>query len=49
MIKLFIEKFFRKLSYDKTISSLTEEESILLSLFDENDQIKLPSGPFTIL
>src|SRR5450756_1697232 len=27
-----------------TISSLTEEEAILLSFFDENDQIKLPSG-----
>ena len=44
MIKLFIVKCFRKLSYDKTISSLTEEEAILLSLFDENGQIKLPSG-----
>jgi hypothetical protein len=44
MIKLFIVKCFRKLSYDKTISSLTEEEAIILSFFDENDQIKLPSG-----
>ena len=44
MIKLFIVKCFRSLSYDKTISSLTEEEAILLSFFDENDQIKLPSG-----
>src|SRR5659263_267882 len=44
MIKLFIVKCFRTLSYDKTISSLTEEEAILLSFFDENDQIKLPSG-----
>ena len=44
MIKLFVVKCFRKLSYDKTISSLTEEESILLSFFDENSQIKLPSG-----
>src|SRR5674476_1320343 len=42
--KLFIVKFFRKLSYDKTISSLTEEEAILLSFCDENGQIKLPSG-----
>ncbi|AKB24620.1 hypothetical protein MSMTP_1151 [Methanosarcina sp. MTP4] len=44
MIKLFVVKCFRKLSYDKTISSLTEEEAILLSFFDENGQIKLPSG-----
>jgi hypothetical protein len=44
MIKLFIVKCFRKISYDKTISSLTEEEAIILSFFDENDQIKLPSG-----
>jgi len=43
MIKLFIVKCFRNLSYDKTISSLTEE-AILLSFLDENDQIKLPSG-----
>src|SRR5450759_4792405 len=43
MIKLFIVKCFRTLSYDKIISSLTEE-AILLSFFDENDQIKLPSG-----
>src|SRR5450759_3761988 len=28
MIKLFIVKCFRTLSYDKTISSLTEEEAI---------------------
>ena len=44
MIKLFIVKCFRTLSYDKTVSSLTVEEAILLSFFDENDQIKLPSG-----
>ena len=44
MIKLFVVKCFRNLSYDKTISSLTEEEAILLSFFDENGQIKLPSG-----
>ena len=44
MIKLFIVKCFRKLSYDKTILSLTKEEAILLSFLDENDQIKLPSG-----
>jgi len=44
MIKLFVVKCFRQLSYDKTISSLTEEEAILLSFFDENSQIKLPSG-----
>ena len=41
MIKLFIVKCFRTLSYDKTVSSLTEE-AILRSFFDENDQIKLP-------
>jgi hypothetical protein len=29
---------------DKTISSLTEEETILLCFFDENGQIKLPWG-----
>jgi hypothetical protein len=44
MIKLFVVKCFRKLSYDKTISSLTKEETILLSLFDENGQVKLSSG-----
>ena len=31
MIKLFVVKCFRKLSYDKIISSLTEEEAILPS------------------
>ena len=30
MIKLSVVKYFRKLSYDKTISSLTDEEAILL-------------------
>ena len=44
MIKLFVVKCFRKLSFDKTISSLTEKDAILLSLFDENGQIKLPSA-----
>ncbi len=44
MIKLFVVKCFRNLSFDKTVSSLTEEEAILLSFFDENGQIKLPSG-----
>lgn len=44
MIKLFIVKCFRGLSYEKTISSLSEEEAILLSFYDENDLIKLPSG-----
>ncbi len=44
MINLFVVKFFRKFSYDKTVSFLTDEEAILLSFFDENDQIKLPSG-----
>ena len=44
MIKLFIVKCFRRLSYEKTISSLTEEEAILLSFYDENGLIKLPSG-----
>ena len=44
MIKLSVVKCFRKLSYDKTISSLTEEEAILLSFFDESGQIKLPCG-----
>jgi len=43
MIKLFVVKCFRNLSYDKTISSLTEEEAILLSFFDDG-RIKLPSG-----
>src|SRR5512136_2839013 len=41
MIKLFVVKCFRNLSYDKTISSLSEEETILLSFLDENGQIKL--------
>ena len=44
MIKLFVVKCFRNLYFDKTISSLTEEEAILLSFFDENGQIELPSG-----
>lgn len=44
MIKLFIVMCFRKLSYEKTVSSLTEEEAILLSFYDENGFIKLPSG-----
>lgn len=44
MIKLFVVKCFRNLSYDKIISSLTEEEAILLCFFDENGQIKLPCG-----
>ena len=44
MIKLSVVKRFRKLSYDKTISSLTDEEAMLLSFFDENCQIKLPCG-----
>jgi hypothetical protein len=44
MIKLFVVKCFRNLSFDKTVSSLTEEEAILLSFYDENSKIKLPSG-----
>ncbi|WP_394296897.1 hypothetical protein [Methanosarcina siciliae] len=44
MTKLFIVKCFRNLSFDKTISSLTEEEAILLSFYDETGHIKLPSG-----
>ncbi len=44
MIKLFIVMCFRKLSYEKTVSSLTEEEAIMLSFYDENGSIKLPSG-----
>jgi len=43
-IKLFVVKCFRNISYDKTISSLTEEEAIFLSFCDGNGQIKLPSG-----
>jgi hypothetical protein len=43
MIKLFIVMCFRKLSYEKTVSSLTEEEAILLSFYDEKGFIKLPS------
>jgi hypothetical protein len=35
MIKLFIAMCFRQLSYEKTVSSLTEEEAILLSFYDE--------------
>ena len=44
MIKLSVVKCFRKLSYDKTTSSLTEEEAILLSFFDESGQIIFPCG-----
>jgi hypothetical protein len=43
MIKLFIVMCFRQLSYEKTISSLTEEEAIFLSFYDDNGIIKLPS------
>lgn len=35
---------FRQLSYEKTVSSLTEEEAILLSFYDEKGLIKVPSG-----
>ena len=44
MIKLSVVKCFRKLYYDKTISSLTDEEAMLLSFFDDNCQIELPCG-----
>ncbi len=44
MIKLFIVKCFRNLSYEKTVSSLTEEEAIMLSFCDKNGQIRLPSA-----
>jgi hypothetical protein len=44
MIKLFIVKCFRNPSYEKTVSSLTEEEAILLSFCDQNGQIRLPSA-----
>ncbi len=44
MIKLFIVKCFRQLSYKKTISSLTDEEAILLSFCDESGVIIIPSG-----
>ena len=44
MIKLFIVMCFRNLSYDKTISSLDEEEALMLSFCDEYGLIKLPSG-----
>jgi hypothetical protein len=44
MIKLFVVKCFRSLSFDKRVSSLTEEEAILLSFYDKNGQIKLPFG-----
>lgn len=43
MIKLFIVMCFRQSSYEKTIASLTEEESILLAFYDDNGVIKLPS------
>jgi hypothetical protein len=35
MIKHFVVKCFRKLLYDKTISSLTEEEDIMRFFVDE--------------
>jgi hypothetical protein len=37
-------KYFRKLSYDITISPLTEKEAILRVFCYENGQIKLLSG-----
>ena len=43
MIKLFIVMCFRQISYEKTIASLTDEEAILLSFYDSNMNIKLPS------
>nr|WP_321497218.1 transposase [uncultured Methanolobus sp.] len=44
MIKLFIVMCFRQLSYEKTVSSLTEEEAILLAFYDINGIVKLPSS-----
>jgi len=44
MIKLTIVKCFRKLSFDKTISSLTDEEALLLRFVDADENISLPTG-----
>jgi hypothetical protein len=50
MIKLSVVKCFRKLSYDKTISSLTEEEAILLSFLMKTVRLNfLAVEPFIIL
>jgi hypothetical protein len=43
MIKLFIVKCYRQLSYEKTVASLTEEEAILLAFYNGNSVTKLPS------
>ena len=44
MIKLTVVMCFRNLSFDKTISSLTDEEALLLLFVDSNDNISLPTG-----
>jgi hypothetical protein len=50
MIKLSVVKCFRKLSYNKTISSLTEEEAILLSFLMKTVRLNfLAVEPFIIL
>ena len=44
MIKLTIVKCFRDLSFNKTISSLSDEEALLLHFVDDNGDIALPTG-----
>jgi hypothetical protein len=44
MIKLTIVKCFRSLSFDKTISSLTDEEALLLRFVNADENISLPTG-----
>ena len=44
MIKLTIVKCFRDLSFNKTISSLSEEEALLLHFVNDSGDISLPTG-----
>ncbi len=44
MIKLTIVKCFRDLSFNKTISSLSDEEALLLHFVNDGGNISLPTG-----
>jgi uncharacterized protein Usg len=44
MIKLTIVKCFRNLSFNKTISSLSDEEALLLHFVNDDGDISLPTG-----
>jgi uncharacterized protein Usg len=44
IIKLTIVKFFRELPFDKVVSSLTDEEALLLHFINKDGDIALPTG-----